>query len=186
MMKMLTETGVVVGLNGFEALVQTQSRLACRSCAQSKGCGTGVIEEYLSSKTFITPLLNPLNAKVGDVVKLELPKASLVKASLVVYLLPLLLLMAFSAIASFAGFSEAYITIIGIAGLACGFLVIKFYNHKITNNEFYQPVMVSIIKRNDLIQDSSTIKDEAVIKGGTVVKDSTFVKDKSINVNNLY
>ncbi len=162
MMKMLTETGVVVGLDGHDALVQTQSRLACSSCAQSKGCGTGVIEEYLSSKSFITPLLNPLNAKIGDVVKLELPKASVVKASIVVYLLPLLLLIAFSGAASAAELPEAYITIIGIVGLACGMLVIKFYNHKIKNNEFYHPVMVSIIKRNDLIQDNSSINDDTI------------------------
>ena len=142
---MLRETGLVSDLIGELAIVQTQNQMACGSCKVVDTCGNGIIEKYLSGKIFSSKVYNRLNAKIGDKVILEIPKSSITKASIIVYLVPLLSFILFASVASLFSYSENIIILISLAGLAFGFAVTNFYNRKLTNNEFYLPKMVSIV-----------------------------------------
>jgi sigma-E factor negative regulatory protein RseC len=148
MSEMLRENGIVVRLEKSQVVIQTKSQLACSSCEQSEGCGTGVVEKYLSGKVFTTLIPNSLNAKIGDVVSIELPKSSITKASLVVYLLPLVVFFTAAIAASEVGFSEGLVILSSVIGLMTGLLVTKIYNQLIQNNELYLPKMVSIVEAN--------------------------------------
>jgi len=152
---MLHETGLVSDLIGELAVVQTQNQMACASCQVVDTCGNGIVEKYLSGKMFSSEVFNSLNAKIGDKVILEIPKSSITKASIMVYLVPLLSFILFASIASFFSFSENIIILISLAGLALGFAVTKFYNRQILNSELYLPKMVSIVHTGSASQSSS-------------------------------
>ena len=111
---MLQEKGVVIGLRGGTAVVQTKNKLACSSCKVSTSCGTGIVEQYLSAKLFESELPNTLNAKVGQQVIIEIPKSSVTKASLVVYVVPLLFLFLGAIFGQLFIFSENLIILISL------------------------------------------------------------------------
>ncbi len=142
---MLHETGLVSDLIGDLAIVQTQNQLACGSCKVVDTCGNGIVEKYLSGKIFSSEVYNRLNAKIGDKVILEIPKSSITKASIIVYIIPLLTFIISALVASLFSYSENMIILISLVGLASGFAVTKFYNRRLLNSELYLPKMVSIV-----------------------------------------
>lgn len=148
----LREKGVITALDGAYALVQTQNQLACSKCQLSDSCGNGIIEKFFSGKIFITPIENKISAKVGDEVWVQIPKSSITSASLVVYLLPLIIMISLAALAQSLNFSESFIILFALFGLSVGGLVTKFYNRKNLNNESYLPSMVSVIDTRSPLQ----------------------------------
>ncbi len=142
---MLQEKGVVIALNGEFAVIQTQNKLACASCKASQSCGNGIVERYLSAKLFETELVNQINARVGQSVLIEIPKASVTKASIVVYCLPLLFLFFGAALGSIAQLNENTTIFLSLLSLTVGLLVTKYYNHRWLTNELYLPKIVSVV-----------------------------------------
>jgi len=142
---MLREIGIVSEIVGDQAIVHTQSQLACSSCHQVETCGNGIIEKYFSGKFFSTQLSNHINAKVGDQVEIQVPKSSVTKASAIVYLIPLIGLISSALIASFIFQDEKIVIFLALSGLILSLFVTKFYNSKMSNNELYSPKMVSVV-----------------------------------------
>lgn len=152
---MLQEKGVVSDIVDGIAIVHTENKLACSSCQVSNSCGNGIVEKYLSEKIFTSEIPNILGAKIGDKVVIEIKKSSITRASLIVYFVPLLGLIFLSIIASFLGYSENITILFGLTGLFFGFLVTKYYNLKIANDESFSPTMVSIVGRGGTVDNSS-------------------------------
>ena len=142
---MLRETGLITELNGNVAIVQTLNKLACSSCKVVDSCGNGIVEKYLAGKIFTSEIENNLGAKVGDEVVIEIPKSSVTKASIVVYLMPLLAFLGAASVASLLIENENTVILISIIGLVFGLFVTKFYNRYFLNPELYLPSMVSIV-----------------------------------------
>ncbi|MBV1908721.1 MAG: SoxR reducing system RseC family protein [Kangiellaceae bacterium] len=143
--KMLEEVGLVLSVSNQLVTVQTQSQLACNSCRASTGCGNGIIEKYLSGKMFESEVHNNIGAKVGDRVVIAIPRASLTKASLLVYMVPIISLILTSVLASAIGLSENFVILSGCAGIMAGLMLTKYYNQKWLNSELYSPRLVSIV-----------------------------------------
>jgi len=142
---MLYETGIVSQIHGNIATVQTQNQLACSSCKVVDTCGNGIVEKYLSGKIFSSEVKNELDAKVGDKVTLAIPNSSVTKASILVYLIPLMSFI-FSALAASFFYQNENITILlSLCGLALGLFATKFYNRHLLKSELYLPKMVSIV-----------------------------------------
>ncbi len=152
---MLYETGLVSNLIGELAVVQTQSQMACASCQVVDTCGNGIVERYLSGKVFSSEVYNDLNAKIGDKVVLEIPKSSITKASIIVYVIPLLIFILAALMTSLFSDSENIIILMSLTGLALGFVVTNFYNRRRPNSEIYLPKMVSIVHTASVGQSSS-------------------------------
>jgi sigma-E factor negative regulatory protein RseC len=142
---MLKEKGLVTEVVGNIATVTTINQLACSSCKVADTCGNGIVEKYLSGQLFSSQINNTINAKVGETVFIQIPKSSITKASLIVYLIPLLGIMLFAIAATLLNLTENLTILSSLSGLVLGMLVTKFYNHKILKKELYQPKMVSII-----------------------------------------
>lgn len=100
---MIEEVGVIKAISATEVIVTTQMQRACQSCAQRSHCGTGALARALSDRQRDVPLPLPQAAmngnggatalRVGTEVKLGIAEKSLLQASLVMYLLPLLSLL---------------------------------------------------------------------------------------------
>jgi sigma-E factor negative regulatory protein RseC len=91
----IEETARVVALDGDQAWVTTQRRTACGSCAANKSCGAGIIARGLvSGRTLQIKAVNQVEAVVGDDVVLGIDDKVLLRSAVLMYLLPLLALMA--------------------------------------------------------------------------------------------
>ena len=123
---MLREIGIVSKIIGDQAIVLTQSQLACSSCRQVETCGNGIIEKHFSGKTFSTQLDNDINANNGDQVEIQISQSSVTKASFIVYLVPLAGLISFALIASFFFQDEKAVIFFALLGLILSLFVTKF------------------------------------------------------------
>lgn len=87
---MIKEKATVVSLSGNRAEVRMQRQDACSHCEMSRGCGTGAIGRLLGKRNKPVNIAVDQNLKPGDQVELGLPDEAFLKASVLIYGLPLL------------------------------------------------------------------------------------------------
>ncbi|HEX9113576.1 MAG TPA: SoxR reducing system RseC family protein [Nitrospirota bacterium] len=141
---MIEEEGVVAEVEGNIAKVVVLKKSACEQCAAAGVCHPGD-QEYLEAA-------NPLNAVKGQKVKVVIAPQMYLKASLILYGIPMTALIAGAIIAKniaapYVGEEQSDLWAF-IAGMACtviSFVFIRFYNKKVEKTQKYKPVIVEIL-----------------------------------------
>lgn len=145
---MIEETGEVVAVSEEGVLVQTVRQSACSSCSAAKGCGQKLLASVGQGQRFEVLAENPLKLtlQTGDQVVLGLAETALVKASMLAYLLPLVLLAVFAGVAEWLGAAESMVILFALVGLAAGLLGMKWMVSGSSCNQ-YQPQVLRQIPR---------------------------------------
>jgi sigma-E factor negative regulatory protein RseC len=91
---MIEEQAIVVSVDKGFVNVETSSTSGCGSCQSSASCGAGLVSSLFGRKSRTLRIRNTVNARKGDTVTIGLNRLALVVASLMIYLLPLLMLIA--------------------------------------------------------------------------------------------
>lgn len=136
---------LVVG-NGF-ALVETSSRSACGSCSSSSGCGTSLVAKLFGERSNRLHVSDAIGVAVGDLVVIGISDGTLIRASLLAYLWPLIALMLAALLAQSAGASEGLGALVGILGLCVGFWTTRRVTGGEAGRVHYRPVL---LRRVDL------------------------------------
>jgi sigma-E factor negative regulatory protein RseC len=124
---MVKEQATVTSLDGDWALIQMQRQTTCSHCELSNGCGMGAIGRLLGHRSKPVMIRNEHQLKPGDSVLLGLPERAFLKASLLIYGLPLLGLIGGGILAaSIIGESDLIVLLFASAGFAAG---LKFSAH---------------------------------------------------------
>ena len=123
---MITETGQVVAESGSKVWVMTIRQSACQSCSARHGCGQKALATMSQGKANQILVDNTLGARVGDQVTLAIGESALLGASLLVYALPLLLMVAGAMAGHWLSASGDLPALAGaVAGLAVGFASVR-------------------------------------------------------------
>jgi sigma-E factor negative regulatory protein RseC len=83
----------VVSMSGRHARVAVDAPLVCARCAAGRGCGAGILGRSTLRRVFDVRLPDGLLIQCGDQVTLTLHPRKILRASLLVYGLPLLMLV---------------------------------------------------------------------------------------------
>lgn len=138
---MLIETAIVTEINGRQLKAQARRQSTCEACSVRKGCGHGIVDSVRADNHHSVQALAAEGEvfAIGDVVRLELPESVLLRAALLTYLLPLLVMLAAVLLVS-ALFSGAVLTTVvaAVAGLGGGFAVTRRYTASCHHN--YTPI----------------------------------------------
>lgn len=136
---MIEERGRVVGVEPGAAWVETIRRSTCGSCQARAGCGQALLERLgaRGRRGFIR-VISDQAVHVGDEVIIGLPEDAVLKASALMYVLPLLMLFLFSFLADLAALAEVWIILSAAAGLAFGFALAGWHTHRTRANPLYQ------------------------------------------------
>jgi len=121
---MFEESATVVESSGDTLWVETRPRSACSQCAGG-GCTTAVVAKLFRIKRNRLELENHLGAVPGERVVIGIPDDLLIRAALSAYLLPLLVLVAGAALGAALGLGEGYQSLLALAGLAIGFVLMR-------------------------------------------------------------
>jgi sigma-E factor negative regulatory protein RseC len=143
---MIEETGKVVEINAQGVWVETVKQSACSSCAARSGCGQKLLASVGQGKRFIFKVNNPSNFKVlaDDDVLIGIEEGAFLKATLFMYLTPLLALFLGAFIADFVGMSEGIVISISFVSLFVGFLFVRYGSHSLFHSCKYQPTLMKV------------------------------------------
>jgi sigma-E factor negative regulatory protein RseC len=141
---MIEQIGEIIQKKDKTAVVQIERHSACAKCgACHSGRGEGVVIEAE----------NPINAGVGDRVKIEMAARNMMSAVLIVYIIPLLSLFIGMGIGYFFALKTGRTENTDIIALGFGgvFFIITFfliyrYDKKIAKKEKYRPVIRRILQ----------------------------------------
>ncbi|WP_018982982.1 SoxR reducing system RseC family protein [Salinimonas chungwhensis] len=147
---MITETATVVGAEGDKITLEAAIKSTCSTCQAQSDCGSGVISRALAPRLQQITVHSPMPVKVGDKVKVGIPEAGLLGASMWLYMVPLVVLLVSAAVlhaltANMQGIGEL-ITIFG-SGLVTfvGFVAISRRLKRVDQTKF-KPVLLGVVK----------------------------------------
>jgi sigma-E factor negative regulatory protein RseC len=142
---MPSERGVVTRIEGRNAWVTTSRSSACEGCASRGACHASQNEDEMEVRA-----VNVAGAEVGDRVVVSLQAASYLKASFLLYVFPVLAMIAGAVLGQE---SASWVRIdSGVSSVVFGFLffflaivLIRYRSNRMARNEAYQPKISKII-----------------------------------------
>lgn len=144
---MIHEQGRVVSVDAEGIWVETTKSSACASCAARNGCGQKLLNSAGAGKAFVFQVTNPSQLQVNseDQVIVGIEESAFLKATLFVYLIPLLGLFIGAAIPALAGIAELYVIISAFLCMFLGFAVVKYGSLPLFQSYKYQPTLMRVI-----------------------------------------
>jgi len=143
---MIQTRAVIIRLEGDDALVESTQGGGCGSCDSENGCGSGKLSQLFCSEPRRFRVRNEANAQVGTLVQVNLPEGVLLQSALLMYILPLVLLMAGALAgaqwAQDATNADVSAAIGGLAGLICGFVLVKVLSLRRRLSSVARPVIL--------------------------------------------
>jgi sigma-E factor negative regulatory protein RseC len=147
-MDLVEEQGVIVSLHGGMASIAPLAQTGCKSCPSNGICGTSFLAPLFGKKQRLLVAKNIINAKPGDQVTIGLNRMALVFASLMVYILPLMMLVIGAilgeAFAHASGIEDTELVSIlsGLGAASLTFLIISRVVRSASFSSFFEPVLL--------------------------------------------
>ncbi|WP_415896829.1 SoxR reducing system RseC family protein [Neptuniibacter sp. QD72_48] len=144
---MIEESGKVVEVDEHGVWVETMRQSACASCAARNGCGQKLLVQAGQEKRFIFLVNNPTSLKVqaDDQVLLGIEEGAFIKATVFMYLLPLIALFLGAVIGDFIWGDELLVIASAFFSLVAGFMFVRFSSSTFFRSCQYQPTLIKVI-----------------------------------------
>lgn len=138
----MTEKGVVTKVKGRRATVQFDRKSACDSCHMCAVTRDGMKVQIVIDNT--------LDARVGDVVTVQMGERFVLTAALIVYIIPLVLVGIGVGVGSLLG--ELAQILLAVAGLIVGFVIAFLLDRLvIRKKKGFSPLMVEIAPQSVIV-----------------------------------
>ena len=140
---MAREVGVVTKIKEDSAVVKTQRAAACEGCSEKSTC-----HSMGGSREMEIVALNPVQAKIGDRVTLEYATGRMLQLSLLLYIFPIIALLAGAIIGDSAaptlGADPSILAaVLGFAALFLSLGVLLALEKKARQSDKYKPTIIS-------------------------------------------
>jgi len=121
--------GIVIAVDHAEpsphALVEVDAAIDCARCAEGKGCGAGLLGGNAGPRRVDALIGSGLKIVEGDEVRVELAPTDLLRASMIVYGMPLTGAVAGALLSYLLGLGELYAASTALGGIAVGLYVAR-------------------------------------------------------------
>jgi sigma-E factor negative regulatory protein RseC len=142
---MILETGKIVSIEPEGVWVETIQRSVCGTCKAEKGCGQSLMAKWGAQTSYIWVLLegrNPDEFHIGDEIQIGIPEDVVVKASMLAYVMPLILMLMMTTAAHLL-FNYEVLTALGaLLGLVLGGFILRWHSQRSRYDTRLQPVLV--------------------------------------------
>lgn len=145
---MIEQEVEVIAIEGGRLLVEAERQSSCQTCSVKSGCGTSVLAKWFDRKHLRFYVENTSNATVGDRITVGLQESALTQGALLVYLLPLLVMIAVALSADYflsVSFYWRDLIIAGaaLAGLVLSLVASRYYFQQSHQQQRFNPVVLS-------------------------------------------
>ena len=128
----------------------------CNSCSMKSGCGQRLMNQATDCRRsrIELPLPQDMALNVGDEVVLGIPQKAFIKASLLTFAMPLMIMLAFASLAQWGALSEPAAVVAALLGLGLGLLLLRWYSQSdaVLSSNQWQP-MILRQQRLDQVQE---------------------------------
>lgn len=148
---MLIESGRVVAVEPDGIWVETVRRSTCNACEARNGCGHGLLNRIGEGRNAYLRVLpgagGPGACEVNDRVRFSIPEEVLLRGSVVIYLVPVLCMLAGAAlaVAGWPGTPDMAAAGGAITGLATGFALVHWHARRHRDDRSLQPVLLEVL-----------------------------------------
>jgi sigma-E factor negative regulatory protein RseC len=144
---MATEQGIVTKIDSKTAWVKTTKTDACEACSARNSCNV-----MGGGKEMEVEAINNAGAEVGQKVVLSFETSPLLKATFMLYVLPILFLLAGAVIgdkiAPFFNFDvQTFSLVIGLLFFGLAIIFVKSKGNKLAKKDEYRPKVIRILKQ---------------------------------------
>ena len=148
---MIVETGRVAKIDVGKAIIEIEKGTACAKCHAGCACDFG-------KNTMVVEANDPIGVHVDQFVQLSIPNESAMRASFVVYVVPLLALIIGTLVGEYLGttlgIKNVFEILVGFGGLGLSLLFVRFYNNLFKQNLKNQPVITKVYDNWQLTGDN--------------------------------
>ena len=142
---MATEHGVVLRTDSKAAWVKTTRSSACQGCTARNSCHTLGNNQEMEVKA-----LNLVGARAGDRIVLSFETKSLLKATFLIYVFPIIFLVVSALfgqmLAPFISVNPSALSVLmGFSGFFAALLIMKTRANKMAAKNAYQPKITKIL-----------------------------------------
>lgn len=162
---MIEEQATITEREGDYAWLEARKQSACGGCELKSGCGTSVLSKWLSPRLNRMRALNEIEAEIGDNVIVGLQEGALLRGAFMVYLFPLVAMLAAALVAKLlggGGVPDGWVILAGVGGLMGASLFLRRYHRRIQRDNRYQPV---ILRKAPLVEPVPVNIDTSSLKG---------------------
>lgn len=158
---MIEEIGVICAIEQHDSeqvvLVETQIKSTCGSCEAQSNCGTGAIAKVFANKRDTLRFRLNEMVEVGQKVSLGIPEENLLKASAMVYFLPLFALVLSAVVGQFilplVGLvAEGWLILFSAICTYLTFMFIRRFLNSSDQGDFYPRILKVLPLEIDNIQ----------------------------------
>lgn len=143
---MIEQAAHVHSIDQTTVWLDTLRLSTCNSCSMKSGCGQRLMNQATNCKRsrIELPVPSTMALSVGDEVVLGIPQKAFIKASLLTFAMPLIMMLAFALLAKWGGLSEPLTVVTALVGLGFGLLLLRWYSQSdamLSSNQ-WQPVIL--------------------------------------------
>lgn len=140
---MIEEPGRVIALDDGAVWVETRRKSTCSGCSAKSGCGQGLMDTLgVRERRGLIRALCDLQLQVGDSVIVGIREDVLLRGAVLVYLLPLIMLMAAATVAAQFTVRESIIILAGLGGFFVSWLLVRMRSRSTAGDPNLQPVVL--------------------------------------------
>lgn len=122
---MIEQKAKVVSCDEDTVWLEAERQSTCSGCRLKQGCGTGLLANHVGKRFSHISVAKTHDISVGQQVNLVIPEQTLLQGAFLMYILPLVLMFLFAALAEFLNFNEVVEIFAGISGLCIGFFLVR-------------------------------------------------------------
>jgi sigma-E factor negative regulatory protein RseC len=131
---MITQNGVITAVLDDHYRVSVVRQSACSTCNTQSRCGVSALDGLRKQGAVELTLRSAQTLQTGQTVQLGIAETAIIKASLLAYALPLLLLLITATSAQSAGLPVAISFLMSAAALALGFVLARWLGRRSLQN----------------------------------------------------
>ncbi len=140
---MITQEAAVVAIADGTALIEVPRRSGCSGCGHASSCGTSAVAKLFGNGSATRLRVSDhLGLAAGERVVIGIHNRVLLRASLAVYLLPLVALLAGAGGAEAAGLGDTAGAATGVLGLFAGLWIAELINGGTGAGRRFRPVLL--------------------------------------------
>jgi len=143
----MEEEGIVIEDRNGRVVIRAERSSSCDNCASKSLCHSGA-----SGEEGLIEAENPVGARVGDHVVFTVGAGSIMKAGVLLYLVPILCFIAGVVLGQTAGTAllpsanaDLVSGVFGVVFLVLAFIGIKLYSKSLAGNKSYSPQVIKVV-----------------------------------------